>query len=102
MLKNIQVTKKDVKNITLKVKPSGEVILTAPKMVSDEHIAFIAKKRAKWIKKKREFFASFKTSQKEYVSGEDFKYLGRSYRLKVIESNKEAVKLQRGYLEVYV
>nr|WP_265597155.1 hypothetical protein [Aliarcobacter butzleri] len=27
------------------------------------------------------------------MSGEDFKYLGRSYRLKVIESKKEAVKL---------
>ncbi len=52
--------------------------------------------------KKKEFFASFETSEKEYVSGEDFKYLGRSYRLKVIEANKETVKLQRGYLEIYV
>ncbi|MFY9079881.1 DUF45 domain-containing protein [Aliarcobacter cryaerophilus] len=48
MLENIQITKKDVKNITLKVKPSGEVILTAPKMTSDEHIKFIIKKRTKW------------------------------------------------------
>ena len=47
MLENIQITKKDVKNITLKVKPSGEVILTAPKITSDEHIKFIIKKRAK-------------------------------------------------------
>ncbi len=93
MLENIQITKKDVKNITLKVKPSGEVILTAPKITSDEHIKFIIKKRAKWIEKKKEFFASFETSEKEYVSGEDFKYLGRSYRLKVIESNKEVVKI---------
>ena len=102
MLENIQITKKDVKNITLKVKPSGEVILTAPKITSDEHIKFIIKKRAKWIEKKKEFFALFETIKKEYVSGEDFKYLGRSYRLKVIESKKEAVKLQRGYLEIYV
>ena len=102
MLENIQITKKDVKNITLKVKPSGEVILTAPKITSDEHIKFIIKKRAKWIEKKKEFFSSFETTKKENVSGEDFKYLGRSYRLKVIESNKEAVKLQGGYLEIYV
>ena len=45
MLENIQITKKDVKNITLKVKPSGEVILTAPKITSDEHIKFIIKKK---------------------------------------------------------
>ena len=59
-------------------------------------------KRAQWIAKKRAFFASFKTLQKEYVSGEDFKYLGRSYRLKVVQSKEERVKLQRGYLELFV
>ncbi|MEH1010976.1 SprT family zinc-dependent metalloprotease [Campylobacter concisus] len=59
-------------------------------------------KRAKWIAQKRAFFASFKTLKKEYVSGEDFKYLGRSYRLKVVQSKEERVKLQRGYLELFV
>ncbi len=102
MLENIRITKKDVKNITLKVKPSGEVILTAPKSASEEHLKFVVKKRAKWIEKKKEFFTSFNVIEKEYVSGEDFKYLGCSYRLKVIESKKEKVKLQRGYLEIYV
>jgi predicted metal-dependent hydrolase len=91
-----------VKHIILKVKPNGEVILTAPKIITNEHIDYILKKRAKWIEKKQEFFASFQVNTKEYVSGEDFKYLGRSYRLKVIESKKEYVKLQRGYLEIYV
>nr|WP_258031400.1 M48 family metallopeptidase [Campylobacter concisus] len=51
---------------------------------------------------KRAFFASFKTPQKEYVSGKDFRYLGRSYRLKVVQSKYECVKLQRGYLELFV
>ncbi len=49
---------------------------------------------------KKEFFASFQTNQKEYVSGEEFRYLGKSYRLKVISSKDENVKLQRGYLEI--
>ncbi|MBN2693301.1 M48 family metallopeptidase [bacterium] len=102
MLENILIIKKDVKNITLKVKPSGEVILTIPKTISDDHIEFVLEKRAKWIEQKKEFFASFQINEKEYVSGEDFKYLGKSYRLKVIESKKESVKLQKGYLEIYV
>jgi hypothetical protein len=84
------------------VSPSGEVLLTAPKHTSDEHINHILSKREKWIAKKLEFFASFQTTQKEYVSGEDFKYLGKSYRLKIIESQSEAVKLQRGYFEVHI
>ena len=102
MLEGVKIVRKDVKNITLKVRPNGEAILTTPKAASDEHIKFIIKKRAKWIAQKRAFFASFKTPQKEYVSGEDFRYLGRSYRLKVVQSKEERVKLQRGYLELFV
>ncbi|MBF0898087.1 MAG: DUF45 domain-containing protein, partial [Campylobacter concisus] len=86
MQSDVKIIKKDVKNITLKVRPNGEAILTAPKAASDEHIKFIMQKRAKWIVQKRAFFTSFKTPEKEYVSGEDFKYLGRSYRLKVVQS----------------
>lgn len=102
MQSDVKIIKKDVKNITLKVRPNGEAILTAPNSASDEHIKFIMQKRAKWISQKRAFFASFKTPQKEYVSGEDFRYLGRSYRLKVVQSKEECVKLQRGYLELFV
>lgn len=102
MLEGVKIVRKDVKNITLKVRPNGEAILTAPKTASDEHIKFIMQKRAQWIAQKRAFFAAFKTSQKEYVSGEDFRYLGRSYRLKVVQSKEERVKLQRGYLELFV
>lgn len=102
MQSDVKIIKKDVKNITLKVRPNGEAILTAPNSASDEHIKFIIEKRAKWIAQKCAFFASFKTPQKEYVSGEDFRYLGRSYRLKVVQSKEECVKLQRGYLELFV
>jgi len=102
MQSDVKIIKKDVKNITLKVRPNGEAILTAPNSASDEHIKFIMQKRAQWIAKKRAFFASFKMPEKEYVSGEDFRYLGRSYRLKVVQSKEERVKLQRGYLELFV
>ena len=102
MQSDVKIIKKDVKNITLKVGPNGEAILTAPNSANDEHIKFIMQKRAQWIAKKRAFFASFKMPQKEYVSGEDFRYLGRSYRLKVVQSKEECVKLQRGYLELFV
>ncbi|MEH1010977.1 hypothetical protein QM027_09820 [Campylobacter concisus] len=40
MLEGVKIVRKDVKNITLKVRPSGEAILTAPKTASDEHIKF--------------------------------------------------------------
>jgi len=44
MSNEVKIIKKEVKNITLKVRPNGEVILPAPKAASDEHIKFIIKK----------------------------------------------------------
>lgn len=100
---NIQIIKKDIKNITLKVKPTCEVILTAPLLTTDEHIEYILKKRKDWISKKTAFYkANYKPQIKEYVSGENFKYLGKNYRLKIIQSDNECVKLQRGYIQIFI
>ena len=100
---SVQIIKKDVKQINIKVKPNCEVVLTAPQDTTAEHIDFVLQKRAGWIKKKINFFKKYQPAvTKEYVSGENFAYLGRNYRLKVIESQIEGVKLQRGYLQVFV
>jgi len=100
---NIQIIKKDIKNITLKVKPTCEVILTVPLLTTDEHIEYILKKREDWISKKIAFYkANYKPQIKEYLSGENFKYLGKNFRLKIIESDDECVKLQRGYIHIFI
>lgn len=100
---NVKIIKKDIKNITLKVKPTCDVVLTVPLKTDDKHIEYILKKRNKWISNKIDFFKSNnKIENKEYVSGESFKYLGKSYRLKIIESNEEEVKLLRAYIQIFI
>ena len=100
---NIQIIRKDVKNIILKVKPTCEVILTAPLLTTDEHIEYILKKRENWINKKIAFYQEYdKPQKKEYVSGENVKYLGKNYRLKIIQSEDESIKLQRGYIQIFI
>jgi len=99
----IQIVKKDVKQINIRVKPNCEVILTVPPKTTDAHIEYVIKKRTEWIDKKIAFYQEHQLqAPKEYVSGENFRYLGRNYRLKVIKSKEEGVKLQRGYLQVFV
>lgn len=99
----IQIIRKDVKHINIKVKPNCDVVLTAPANTKETDIAYVLKKRAEWIDKKIAFYKEHQVqTTKEYVSGENFCYLGRNYRLKVIESKREGVKLQRGYLQVFV
>ncbi len=100
---SVTIVKKSVKNITIRVKPNRDVIVTIPLDCNDKDIEYVLNKRVKWIEEKIAFFkAHNKIVQKEYVSGENFRYLGRNYRLKVIESNEEDVKLQRGYIQIFV
>ena len=100
---SVQIIKKAVKHINIKVRPTGEVILTAPLQTEDAHIDFILAKRADWIAQKLDFYKMNQPAQaKEYVSGENIRYLGRNYRLKVIQSDEESVKLQRAYLHLFV
>lgn len=99
---NITILYKDIKHTNLKVKPNQEVLLTIPLDMTDREIEHILQKREAWIKHQVEFFEKNTQQKEELVSGECFVYLGRTYRLKVLESNDEKARLNRGYFELYV
>ena len=40
--------------------------------------------------------------QKSLSRDENVKYLGKNYRLKIIQSEDECVKLQRGYIQIFI
>jgi predicted metal-dependent hydrolase len=100
---NVQIIYKKVKNITLKVKPNLEVILTVPTNTKTNEVQTILDKRNNWIVKQIEYFKTLNLHPKsELVSGEKFEYLGCNYKLKISESNIEFAKLDGGYLHVGV
>lgn len=100
------IIRKPVKNINLNVRPNSEVYVSANHHVPEDVIIDFVKEKADWILKQQSYFKQAKpdnTHEKEYVSGETFRYLGRQYRLKVIETEKEeTVKLINGYFHLYV
>lgn len=97
------ILKKKVKNITIKVKSNCEVILTAPLHIEGSHINNILSKKDSWIKEKIAFFKkhSQHIPSQKYISGENIKFLGRDYRLKVFPSLKETVELKNGYINIF-
>ena len=100
MLDNLQIIYKSVKAISIKVKPTLEVVLTVPINVMQDEIDHILNKRHDWILKQLDYFRKFNLPKKELISGESFSYLGRNYRLKVSTANNESGKLIGGYLHV--
>lgn len=92
--------------VAIHVEPDGRVLVDAPE--GAEHAAVIGavKKRSRWIiehvEAARARIAHIRP--REYVSGESAHYLGRRYRLKVVEdvSASPGCKLRGSYLEVVV
>ncbi|WP_419726420.1 M48 family metallopeptidase [Terrisporobacter petrolearius] len=100
-----KLERKNVKNINLNIKVNGDVVISANEEVPEEYIKDFVIKKANWIEKNIKYYKAHEQEnleKKELVSGETLKYLGRQYRLKVVESQSEYVKYFRGYIYLYV
>ncbi len=89
------------------VDPKEVVVVTCPLETSDDQVEKVVLKKASWIlsKMKRLGEIAVEPPEREYVSGETYYYLGRGYRLKVIEDEAVYpfdVKLKGGRFQVRI
>lgn len=86
------------KSLGIKVLPDGLVSVIAPNDTSLIDISKKVKSKANWILKQQAFFCSYKphTPERKYVNGETHLYLGRQYKLQIIEDTINEIKLYRG------
>lgn len=92
------------RTLGIEVHPDGGVIVRAPHDCSEDVIHERMRRRASWISRQIEDFARYqpRTPQRQYLSGESHRYLGRQYRLKVVPSGESAVRLSRGEMLVTI
>jgi predicted metal-dependent hydrolase len=86
----IEIVKKDIKNMHLNVMPPlGRVRISAPYGTSDDAINLFAVKKISWIKKQVEKFkCQQRQTEREYITGESHYLWGRRYKLEIRYSNK--------------
>ena len=86
------------KSLGIKVLPDGLVKVIAPNDTSIIDINKKVKLKANWILKQQAFFCSYKpnTPTRKFVNGETHLYLGRQYKLQIIENTINEIKLYRG------
>jgi predicted metal-dependent hydrolase len=84
---SVQVVRKAIKNLHLGVyPPNGRVRVAVPLAVSDDAVRLAVVGKLGWIKRQRARFVDQpRQSDREIVSGESHYFLGRRYRLRVIE-----------------
>lgn len=81
----------------------GVVSVVVPKTLELDRINKILDDKRQWIKNKIYLHRDAQpNTTKEFVSGESFAYLGRNYRLKVVDGHFKPVKLVQGRLVITV
>jgi predicted metal-dependent hydrolase len=92
------------KTLGITIERDGELVVTAPASLPLEEIERLVRSKGLWIYRKlaeREFVVG-PGRAKEYVPGETFHYLGRSYRLRLVDATHGAAPLQlrHGWFEL--
>ena len=102
----VEVVRKNIKNLHLGVyPPNGRVRVATPLLISDEAVRLAVIGKLGWIKRQQaKFEAQPRQSQREMVSGESHYFLGRRYRLRVVETNAQVKDVLQGntVLELHV
>lgn len=93
----------DRKTLGISVTPDKQVLIRSPYNASLNKVNGIIQKRLKWISNKLFYFESLPplAPKRKYISGESHYFLGKQYRLKVIKSPWETVKLKGAYIQVF-
>lgn len=88
---DIEVVKKNVKNINLSVHPpDGRVKLSAPKSMDNDSIRRFVTSKIPWIKKHKDKFKNqVREIPKRFISGETHYFQGNEYLLNLVETNSK-------------
>lgn len=90
------------RTLAIEVHPDSRVLVRAPLGCPETLIAERVRRRANWISRQLAEFGHYRprTPARQYLNGESHLYLGRQYRLKLLQGEVAAVKASRGQLLV--
>lgn len=86
------------KSLGITVDRGGELIVRGPKEVSEEQLQAFIREKQFWVYTKLAEKDALRSGPlgREYVEGESFQYLGRNYRLHLVEEQDVPLKLKDG------
>ena len=93
-----EVVRSRRKTADIIIERDGRVLVRAPKTIPDEQIADIIEAKRYWIYTNLAEWRDLNATRlvREYRNGEGFLYLGRSYRLLLVEEQEDLVMLKNG------
>jgi len=99
--KDIQYTlqRSNRKTASIYIERDGQVSVYVPEDLSKAQLEELLESKRKWIYRNMAEWHDLNATrvQREYVNGEGFLYLGRTYRLKLVEDQVHPLMLKDGY-----
>jgi predicted metal-dependent hydrolase len=91
---DITIQKSERKTVSIFIERDGSVSARVPEKLNDNEIKDILKSKEYQIFKNLAEWTQLNENavEREYVNGQSFLYLGRNYRLKLVEENLEKVR----------
>ena len=99
----VMVSLKKMKQVRLKVFPSGEIKLSAPVGTPEKWIVEYLNDKMSWIEEKMDLFVQTRAIEKEehFVSGSSTRVLGRQLTIQVHSACRKQIVCEDGILHVY-
>jgi predicted metal-dependent hydrolase len=93
------LTKSSRKTASIYIERDGSISVLAPKEWSKPQIEEVLERKRPWIYRGLAEWEDLNAARvtREFVSGEGFLYLGRTYRLRIIEKQSKPLQLKEGY-----
>jgi predicted metal-dependent hydrolase len=87
------------KTASIYIERDGQVSILVPDKLTDRQVEALVESKRKWIYKSLAEWQDLNARKvhRDYVNGEGFLYLGRSYRLKLVSDLSEPLMLKDGY-----
>ena len=93
----VEVTRKVIKNLHLRVRPDGTITLSVPRFTTDWEIKRFVTMQSDWIKERQASLAQRPNLQTlKFVTGENLPVWGEEYVLKVTEAPRISLILLSG------
>lgn len=90
------------RNVQLTVERDGELVVRAPEGTCEDVVAALVESKRHWIAEKKahpqKYQARHHPPGKELASGEAMLYLGRNYRVDIIDSDSNAIEFNQKFV----
>jgi len=93
------LTRSKRKTASIYIERDGQISILVPEQLTEQQVEELIESKRKWIYTNLAEWRDLNATRvrREYVNGEGFLYLGRTYRLKLVETQDKPLMLKNGY-----